>query len=350
MSFEIIGEFHPALFDGLSEARFRGSQVALLTAQGAPLVATEALVAPIILEQPGILPLNASLGDSITLNLGRAQGSPKPEAGWDFTLNGQSIMARLDQGMMTMELAEPGEYQLSVSWTNSLGTVEAQAALLSVAAPPEIPAIDYAAVTLAYLDAESPFAGTAGDVLSITPAGTAGLVFAKTGSGTAIQHGSAGFSFSDGVYLQTQILSNLPTTDGVFAVADLTISSYGSAATQILDGTGGTLKLRNNAGTLQAIGPVSGLGALSLGSVPYGTRIVIAGQIDDVLDLLSGHDLSGNPVSSPHTGLTDPLPTRFLTGRYLKGTLHRLAIVGRPEGQGWPVTMQQVMADFRRGA
>ena len=31
------------------------------------------------------------------------------------------------------------------------------------------------------------------------------------------------------------------------------------------------------------------------------------------------------------------------------GTIHRLAIVGRPEGQPWPVTMREVYADFLQG-
>ena len=80
------------------------------------------------------------------------------------------------------------------------------------------------------------------------------------------------------------------------------------------------------------------------------TRVIENGAlIDDVLDVLRGINNSGAAVSVPHTGLVDPLPTRFTTGRYVKGTLHRLVIVGRPEGKDWPVTIEQVYADFRRG-
>ena len=349
MPVEIIGEVHPALLSGLSEVHFRGTKVAVLNALGDTLVAAETLTLPSILEQPGILPATAGLGDSITLNLGQAEGVPTPVAAWDFTLNGVSIKSQLDAGMMTMELAEPGEYVLSVEWTNSQGTVRAQSASLVVAAPVIIPTIDYPTVTLAYLNAASTYAGTAQDVTSISAAGQSHLVFSKTGSGTAIQRTEAGFVFAGGYYLQSQTVSGLPTTDGIFAVVDVTITSYGTAATQLLDGTGTTIKLRNNAGTLQAVGPVSGLGALSLGTVPYGTRLIIGGQLDDVLDVLSGHDLSGAVVTAAHTGLVDPTPTRFISGRYLNGTLHRLALVGRAEGGSWPVTMQEVIADFRRG-
>ncbi|MTH79004.1 hypothetical protein [Paracoccus aestuariivivens] len=349
MPVEIIGEVHPALFSELSAVHYRGVKVAVLNARGEVLVNAEKLTPPTITAQPTILPLTATLGDSITLTLGAATGLPVPVANWDFTLNGVSIKSRLDQGMMTMELADPGEYLLSVDWTNTQDSVRAETAVLTVAAP-VIPVIDYAAVTLAYLDAASTFAGTQTDVTSISPIGQGKFVFSRTGSGNAIQHGETGFTFSGGYYLQTQVLSGLATTDGMFAVADLTINSYGAYSGQLLDGTGTTLKLRNSSGTLQAVGPVSGMGALSLGATPYGARIIISGQIDDVLDVLSGHDVSGGLVSVAHTGLTDPAPTRFITGRYLNGTLHRLAIVGRPEGQNWPITMPEVVADFRRGA
>ena len=68
-----------------------------------------------------------------------------------------------------------------------------------------------------------------------------------------------------------------------------------------------------------------------------------------VLNLVAGIDTAGGQVSAPHGGLTDPEPSRVMTGRYIHGTIHRLAIVGRPEGQAWPVTMREVYEDFQRG-
>lgn len=348
MPVEILGEIHPALFRNLSEVRFRGAKVAVLDAFGATLIEGGANSAPVLADPPRILPPGAGLGDSITLSPGSATGQPEPVAEWDSLLDGASVRSRVDAGMMTMELAEPGEYLLVVTWTNSEGALRVESEALTIAAP-EAPAIDYPAVALAYLDAGSAFAGSDSDVTSVSPAGTGNLVFSKSGSGSAITRGSEGFTFASGSYLQSQILSSPATTDGLFAVIDLTITSYGSAVTQLFDGTGTTLKLRNNAGNLQAVGPVSGLGALALGQAPYGSRIIISGQLDDIADLLSGHDVSGGVISAAHTGLSDPTPTRFITGRYLNGTIHRLAIVGRPEGGDWPVTMQEVVADFQRG-
>lgn len=349
MAVVVHGDLNPGIFQGVAAAYYNGVAVTLQDSGGAMLVGGNLPVAPTITRQPSVLPLNPAIGDSITLDIGAAQGTPTPVATWDFTLNGTSIKSRLDTGAMTLELSEAGVYVLTVRWTNSADTTEASTASLTVTAP-SVPTINYAAVALAYVNASTSFAGTASDVSAITASGTGQYIFTKTGTGAAIQHSADGFVFGNGAYVQTQILSNQPTTDGLFAVADITLTSYGANVGQIVDGTGVNLKLRNSSGALQVLGPVSGQGALSLGNMTYGTRIVVGGQIDDVLDLLSGVNVSGAGVSTPHTGLVDPLPTRFTTGRYLNGTLHRLVIVGRPEGQPWPVTMDQVYADFRRGA
>lgn len=349
MAVFIHGDLNPGLFDGVTAAYFDGTAVTLQDCGGTIIVGGDLPVAPTITRQPSILPQTAAVGDSITLDLGAAQGSPTPVITWDVTLNGTSIKSRLDTDAMTIELSEAGVYALTVRWTNSTDTVEANAASLTVAAPP-IPSIPYATVALAYIDATTAFSGTDDDVSTITASGTGQYVFTKTGTGAAIQHNATGFVFGNGAYVQTQVLSNQPTTDGLFAVADLTLTSYGANVGQIIDGTGLNLKLRNSSGALQVLGPVSGQGTLALGNVTYGHRIVVGGQIDDVLDLLSGVAVSGAAVSMPHNGLVDPLPTRFTTGRYVNGTLHRLVIVGRAEGQAWPVTIEQVYADFRRGA
>lgn len=352
MGVTLYGDINPAAFKKLAAAYFGDTPVKLYDSAGMAIVGATLAVAPTIQRQPSILPATAGIGDSVTLDLGAASGTPTPAATWDFTLNGNSIKSRLDSGAMTIELAEAGTYALSVTWTNSADTVEATTASLLIEdeeTPTEPTGIDYARVALAYLDARSSFAGTASDVTAITATGTGGYVFTKAGTGTAIQRSDAGFVFADGAYVQTQVLSSQPTTDGLFAVVDVTLTSYGSNIGQLIDGTGINLKLRNSSGSIQALGPVSGQGALTLGAVSYGSRILIGGLIDDVLDVLRGINNSGAAVSAPHSGLVDPAPTRFTTGRYVRGTLHRLVIVGRPEGQNWPVTLEQVYADFRRG-
>lgn len=348
MALSITADLATNLFRGLTAVYLDGQSVSLYDSVGAPSIGTAQPVAPTVTQQPTILPDEAAMGDSVTLNIGAASGSPAPVADWDITRDGVSLRAQLDVGAMTFELSEPGTYILSVRWSNAGGTVRAISAQLTVE-PVAVAEIDYNAVTLAYLDAGTAYGGTAADVTSISAGGTAGYVFTKAGSGAAVTRSAAGFVFSEGAYVQTQVLSSQPTTDGMFAVADITLASYGTSAGQILDGAGTGLKLRNNAGALQVIGPVSGQGGLSLGNVSYGTRMILAGQLDDLLDLLSGFNTAGGVVSVAHAGLVDPAPTRFITGRYINGTLHRMAIVGRPEGADWPITMQEVVQDFRRG-
>ena len=310
---------------------------------------TPPAVAPMVTRQPAILPATAAIGDSITLDLGAASGTPVPVASWDLTLDGVSVRGGVEPDALSMDLTQPGTYVLTVGWANSAGNIAAQAVTLNVAALPPAPVIDYDSQTLAYFDAATSFAGSAGDVTSVTARGTGGYVFAKNGAGAAIQHSAQGFVFANGHFLQSQTLSAQPTTDGVFAVVDCTLTSYGSSLGQILDGAGGHVKLRNTSGTLQVIGQDDSTVAVALGSVAYGSRMILAGMLDDVLNLVGGIDTAGGDVSAPHGGLTDPEPSRVMTGRYINGTIHRLAIVGRPEGQPWPVTMREVYADFLQG-
>lgn len=305
-------------------------------------------VAPSIVRQPAILPATAVIGDSITLDLGAADGMPAPVATWGFTRNGVSIKDSLDPGGLTMELASAGVYVLSASWTNSAGSVTAQTATLTVQAPP-VPAINYDTQALAYFDAATTFAGSATDVTSVTARGTGGVILSKNGTGATIQHSAAGLTFANGSYLQSPTLTGLPTTDGVFAVVDCTLTSYGSNLGQILEGAGGHVKIRNNAGNLQVVGSDDSSVALVLGSVIYGSRVILAGMLDDVLNAVNGINTAGGDISAAHGGITEPELTRIFTGRYVHGTIHRLAIVGRAEGQAWPVTMREVYADFRRG-
>lgn len=306
-------------------------------------------VAPAVTRQPAITPAAAALGDSITLDLGAASGMPAPVASWDLTLDGTSVRGGVEPGALSLDLTQSGTYVLSVTWANSAGNVTAQAATLTVAAPPTAPVINYDTQTLAYFDAQTSYTGSASDVASVTARGTGGYVFAKNGAGAAIQRSAQGFVFANGQFLQSQALSAQPSTDGIFAVIDCTLTSYGASLGQILDGAGGHVKIRNTSGTLQVVGQDDSIVAVTLGSVAYGHRMVLAGMLDDVLNLVGGIDTAGGDVSAPHGGLTDPEPSRVMTGRFINGTIHRLAIVGRAEGQPWPVTMREVHADFLRG-
>lgn len=350
MALTIQSGIDTRLFEGIAQVYQGGRQVSVLDAAGGTLIHGEIQVPPAISRQPGILPAGAAIGDSVTLDLGAASGTPDPAAIWDLTLDGISIRDQVD-AFMALELAAPGRYELQVQWSNGIeAPVTATSAVLLIEAAIPPAAIDYAAVALAYVDADTPHEGTTGDVTAINAFGSGGWRFAKAGAGNAVQRSAAGFVFADGAYLQTSPLSGVPATDGLFAVADVTLTSYGANVGQIIDGLGSHIKLRNNAGTLQILASDDSVVSTSIGAATYGSRVIIGGEMDDVLNVMRGYNVSGALVSQAHPGLTDPAPTRVITGRYINGTLHRLAIVGRPEGQPWPVTMEEVFADFQRGA
>lgn len=306
--------------------------------------------APQVTEQPSIQPAGAVTGDTITLHLGTASGLPAPTATWDLTRDGVSIHSSVDAGALTMELPGAGTYALSVTWTNRAGSIAATNATLTVQAPPVLPALNYDTQTLAYFDAATSYNGSATDVTAVNARGTGGYVFQKEGTGTTIKRSTAGFVFASGCYLQTANLAGQPTTDGLFAVVDCTLASYGSTAGQIVEGAGGHVKLRDNSGRLQVVGQDDSAVGIILGLVAYGSRVIVAGLLDDVLNVVGGINIAGADVSAAHSGVTDPELTRLATGRYVNGTIHRLAIVGRAEGQAWPVTMREIYQDFQRGA
>lgn len=337
------------LFQGIGQVYLAGRMIALVNAEGGILIEGAGPdIAPTITRAPSILPAGAAIGDSITLDIGAAEGSSQTVATWDIMLNGDSIRDRLDAGAPTLELTQPGYYELTVSWANSAGIVEAETAALTVEVAPEVPSIDYAQA-IAYIDAGTPFEGDASNVTAIISAGQQGLAFAATGSGDPVTHGAEGFSFSGGAYLQSANLSGQPTGDGVFAVVDITLAGYGASTGQILQGGGGRINILDTGGTLRVQGTEDSSVNMTAGVTPYGTRVVLGGRLDDLLDVLGMYDLAGSYSERPIDS-TDPNLTRIITGRYIVGTLHRLAVFGRPEGGAWPASFEEVYADFQAGA
>lgn len=347
MTVTIYPDIGSSVFDGVTRAYYGADPVSLLDWQGLPLVDPVVPTPPLVTVPPALRPAAAALGDSVTIELGAADGRPTPEADWDLTLNGNSIRDRVDE-FMAIELSEPGLYELHVTWTNESGSVTAGITGLMIDAPPEVEPVDYTKALL-YIDAKTPFEGTAAGVTAISAIGSAAARLVATGTGNAVTHTDAGFVFNDGIWLQSQILSGLATGDGLFAVIEATLTAYGSTGGQILNGAGGRVTFSNESGQLRSQAADDTQMNVNLGATPYGSRIVLAGQIDDVLDRFDVINASGGAVSNLFVN-TDPAPTRFNCGRYLIGTIHRIAIFGKPEGGAFPYTMEQIHADFRKGA
>lgn len=309
-------------------------------------------VSPNVTTQPTISG-GTTIGDILTLAPGAATGTPTPTATYQWLRNG-AVLSGEDGLTLDTGGYGGGVYHARVIWANGVtpaatgttGTITVQAAVT-----PPAPGIDYSRA-LVYFDANTPFTGTASDVTAITSRGSAGLSLAKTGT-AAIQRTANGFVFADTGYVGASGIPAGAATDGMFLVVEFTQTAVGSNWARLSDGTGSRMRLQIHSANQGIIGT----GAddtnvnITLGTSTFGTRHIVAFAMDDVLDQVTGYDVSGASVGPiAHAGLTDPVNTRIDIGQYLNGTIHRWCLVGRTEGGAWPLTMAEVFADFRAGA
>ena len=319
------------------------------TGQSNTITVAAQQTAPAITTQPTISG-GTAIGDILTLAPGAATGNPAPTATYQWYRNGVVLSG---EDALTLDTGGHGAgvYRATVIWANGVtpaatgttGTITVEAA--------NAPGIDYSRA-LVYFDANTPFTGTASDVTAITSRGSAGLSLAKTGT-AAIRRTADGFVFADTGYVGAAGIAAGAATDGMFLVVEFTQNAVGSNWARLSDGTGSRARLQIHAGNQSIIGT----GAddtnvnIALGTATLGTRHVVAFEMDDVLNRLTGYDVTGASVGPiAHAGLTDPVNTRVDIGQYLNGTIHRWCLVGRTEGGAWPLTMAEVVADFRAGA
>ena len=315
---------------------------------GTPVTPTSN-VAPTITTQPTISG-GTTVGDILTLNPGAATGNPTPTATYQWLRN-DAVLSGEDGLTLDTGGYGAGVYSARVIWSNGVtpaatgttGTITVEAATA--------PGIDYSRA-LVYFDANTPFTGTASDVTAITSRGSAGLSLAKTGA-AAVQRTANGFVFANTGYVGASGVPAGAATDGMFLVVEFTQTAVGSMWARLSDGTGSRMRLQVHSGNRSIIGT----GAddtnvnIALGTATFGTRHIVAFEMDDVLNQLTGRDVSGASVGPiAHAGLTDPVNKRVDIGQFLNGTIHRWCLVGRTEGGAWPLTMAEVVADFRAGA
>ena len=319
------------------------------TGQSNTITVAAQQTAPTITTQPTISG-GTAIGDILTLAPGAATGNPTPTATYQWYRNGTALPG---EDALTLDTGGHGAgvYRATVTWSNGVApAATSQSNMITVEAA-NAPGVDYSQA-LIYFDADTPFTGTAADVTAITAEGSAGLSLAKTGT-AAIQRTADGFVFADTGYVGASGIPAGAVTDGMFLVVEFTQNAVGSRWARLSDGTGSRMRLQVHAGNQSIIGT----GAddtnvnIALGTATFGTRHIVAFEMDDVLNQMTGYDVSGASVGPiAHAGLTDPVNTRVDIGQYLNGTIHRWCLVGRTEGGAWPLTMAQVFADFRAGA
>lgn len=343
-----------AIHNGLSGALFRGVQqiyladraVPLLDARGATLVEGQgANVLPAVTRAPSLLPANATLGAVVTLDIGAASGTPAPVAEWDVTLNGASVKAQVD-AQSRLQLAQAGEYALSVRWVNEAGA--AQAAIASLIVEPPVQAVPDMTLAAGYFDAGSVVTGTAAAVTGLANKGNGGWTLAATASGNAIAMGPEGVVFADGRSLQATNLSN-PNVDGVFIVVRAVLDAYGSGVSQILaaNPSGGTIAIQNNNGALQARYHDGTARSIALGTVTYGQEFTVGIEIDNAARTVRSFTLAGAMLSETPVGTPGVNYAQVRTGQNLRGTVKRMAVCAKPVGGAFPLRFEDVIAHFR---
>ncbi|WP_216635363.1 hypothetical protein [Paracoccus aminovorans] len=343
-----------AIHNGLNGALFRGVQriyladraVPLLDARGATLVEGQgASVVPAVMRQPSMLPADAVLGATVTLDIGAGSGTPAPVAEWDVTLNGSSIKAQVD-AQMRLQLAEAGEYALSVRWVNEAGAAEATTAALIVTPPVQV--VPEMTLAAGYFDAGSSVTGTAAAVTGLANKGNGGWALAATASGAAVAMAAEGIVFADGRSLQATNLSN-PNIDGVFIVVRAVLDAYGSGVAQILaaNPSGGTIAIQNNNGALQARYHDGVARSIALGTVTYGQEFVVGIEIDNAARTVRAFTLAGTMLSETPAGTPGVNYAQVRTGQYVRGTVKRIAVCTKPVGGAFLLRFEEVIAHFR---
>ncbi|MFC3568347.1 hypothetical protein [Paracoccus sp. TOH] len=344
-----------AIHAGLSAALFRGVQrihaggraVPLLDARGTTLIAGQGeAVAPQVVAPPALSPDNAGIGASVTLDIGSATGMPVPAAEWDITLNGSTIRDRVDAAQMRLQLAEPGEYALTVRWRNEAGMAEAETASLIVAPAAEV--VPDMAQAAGFFDAGSAYTGAATAVTGLSNKGSGGWNLAATSSGAAIAMGPEGVAFNDGRSLQAINLSNAGV-DGVFIVVRAVLDGYGSGVAQVLaaNPSAGAIAIQNNNGALQARYHDGTARNIALGSVSYGQEFVVGLEIDNRARTVRAYTLAGDLVQETPVGMPGVNFTTVRTGQYVRGTVKQIAVCARPAGGAFALRFEDVVAHFR---
>ena len=351
---DIISDINRSIIEGAIAVYLGPNRVGVQAADGEVLVPTSSVsVAPAIISTATISG-GTTVGDILTLAPGAATGTPTPTATYQWLRNG-AVLSGEDSLSLDTGGYGAGAYRARVSWSNGVNpnaSVTTSTITVAVATTPTpAPRIDYSRA-LIYFDANTPFTGTASDVTAITSRGSAGLSLAKTGT-AAIQRTAGGFVFADTGYVSASGIAAGAATDGMFLVVDFTQTSAGSNWARLSDGTGSRMRLQVNSGSQGIIGTGADDTSvnIALGTATLGTRHVVAFEMDDVLNQMTGYDATGASVGPiAHAGLTDPVNTRIDIGQFVNGTIHRWCLVGRTEGGAWPLTMAAVVADFRTGA
>lgn len=303
--------------------------------------------APVITQQPSITPSSATVGDSVTINLGAASGAVGDPT-WTLMRGATDVTAQVDE-FFAIEFTTAGDYTLSVSWTNATGTTNATPATIAVAEAPS-PGVDLEAVSYMHQDGPLPFTGTASVITGFTAEGTGARTFSIVGTGAEVGMDPArGPLFASGKYARNAG-NSVSIADGVMVLAEYEVDTA-TAVDTVMALTGGiTVNMRwdgsNN--RIQYNYNVSGSATNANGVTAAAHMNILAMEIDRVAGTIRYWD-GEKIVTLTGQTITSPAFTTIDLGNSLTGVVTRSNVITRGSGAAWPVSFEDALNEYGAG-
>ena len=346
MTVTILSNVSRRLLESLTAVYYGGYPASLMDADGNLMLRGDPVALPVFTANPTATPPDAQIGDNIALTLGSA-----PQA---VSLSGVLLQEGIDRtheivdGIWTPMTA--GSYTWSVTATNPGGSVSAPVVPGRIAALDAGP--DYARALLR-ISPRTTFTGAEGAITGLANDGNGDWSLTTTGSGAEPQMQAEGIAMTAGGRFLTSPASLTPeTTGGFFAVLRVTVDQDSTSPAIFLEATPATaLAMRLFGGNIQ-LGFNRGAAARweTFEPVPFGTEIVLGIEVDDVAKTVRMKTLAGAlTVFADQTFEDRTFTTLRIGSANFGGVIHEAVVVTRAEDEDWPITFEEVIADFQRG-
>ena len=304
--------------------------------------------APIITQQPSITPSSATVGDSVTINLGAATGAVGDPT-WTLMLGGVDVTDQAIGDPLAYEATAAGTLTLAVTWTNATGSTVATPAVIEVEDAPA-PGVDLEAVSYMHMDGALPFTGTAEAITGFTAEGTDARAFTIVGTGAEVGMDPArGPLFASGKYARNTG-NTVSIADGVMVLVEYDVDTPTDSDT-IMALTGGiTVNMRwvATSNRMQYNYNVSGASVNQNGVVAAPLMNVMAIEFDRVAETIRYWD-GEKIVTLTGQTITSPAFTTIDFGQSLIGAVTRANVIARADGAAWPVSFEDALNEYGAG-
>ncbi|MDF3607565.1 hypothetical protein PE067_16275 [Paracoccus sp. DMF-8] len=266
--------------------------------------------APVITQQPSITPSSATVGDSVTINLGAATGADGPPT-WTLMLGSTDVTAQAIGDPLAYEATAAGTLTLAVTWSNDTGSTVATPAVIEVEDAPS-PGVDLSDAAIYIPDTSDPAADL---TLPLVAQGRLAANFAETAGGGTLQSSPRGIEF-DGT--NGLILNDVDISSGYYMVGIATWDGLVGSQTwpvfaHLRTSVGNVMQIRRNGSNLQAnwnYGTATNSDGGAMPSLTIGTPVVFGVEVDPVAGTV--RTWNGTAFASKALGASGALETSIL--------------------------------------